>query len=137
MVTLQNNYKYTEVQLRKKVNGVYNRVIKRLIDFCLGLILFIICLPLYLFITIAIGFQDGFPVLYRAPRGGYHNKTFKICKFRSMVKNADKIGGYTTAYHDPRVTKVGAILRKSKLARVIIGTTLETQYLQGFLRTAI
>ncbi|MBR0230690.1 MAG: sugar transferase [Clostridia bacterium] len=119
MVTLQNNYKYTEVQLRKKVNGVYNRVIKRLIDFCLGLILFIICLPLYLFITIAIGFQDGFPVLYRAPRGGYHNKTFKICKFRSMVKNADKIGGYTTAYHDPRVTKVGAILRKSKLARVI------------------
>lgn len=110
--------RYNEVQLQKKVNGIYNRMLKRWIDFILALILFIICLPFYLVIIIAICTQDGFPVLYRAPRGGYHNKTFKICKFRSMVKNADKIGGYTTAFHDPRVTKVGAVLRKSKMDEI-------------------
>jgi len=109
---------YTEEQLRKKVNGPYNRVIKRCIDLVLGCILFIICLPLYLVISAAIAAGDGFPVLYRAPRGGYRNQTFRICKFRSMVKNADQIGGYTTAFHDPRVTKVGAVLRKSKLDEI-------------------
>lgn len=109
---------YTEAQLQKKVNGIYNRIIKRCLDLVLALILFIICLPFYLIITIAISSCDGFPVLYKAPRGGYHNKVFKICKFRSMVKNADKIGGYTTAFHDPRVTKVGAVLRKSKLDEI-------------------
>lgn len=119
METVANNYsQYTEEQLKKKTNGIYNRVIKRCIDFVLGLILFIVCIPFYIVITIAISAHDGFPVLYKAPRGGYHNKNFKICKFRSMVKNADKIGGYTTAFHDPRVTKVGAVLRKSKLDEI-------------------
>lgn len=110
--------KYTEEQLQKKTKGFYNRVAKRFIDFTLALILIIICTPFYFIITIAIATQDGFPVLYKAPRGGYHNKIFKICKFRSMVKNADKIGGYTTAFHDSRVTKVGAILRKSKFDEI-------------------
>lgn len=59
--------------------------------------------------------EDGFPVFYRADRGGYLGRSFRICKFRSMVKNADRIGGGTTAFHDPRITKVGNILRKTKL----------------------
>lgn len=111
-------YEYTEEQLKKRVNGLYNRVFKRCIDLVLALILFIVCIPFCLVITVAISLGDGFPVLYKAPRGGYHNKTFRICKFRSMVKDADKIGGYTTAFHDPRVTKVGAVLRKSKLDEI-------------------
>lgn len=119
MEAATNNYsQYTEEHLNKKTNGIYNRVIKRCIDLILGVVLFIVCIPLYIVITIAISAHDGFPVLYKAPRGGYHNKTFIICKFRSMVKNADKIGGYTTAFHDPRVTKVGAVLRKSKLDEI-------------------
>ena len=118
MENATKQFNYSEEQLKRKANGVYNRIVKRCIDFVLGLVLFVICIPIYLIITIAISAQDGFPVLYRAPRGGYHNKPFKICKFRSMVKNADKIGGYTTAFHDPRVTKVGAVLRKSKLDEI-------------------
>lgn len=42
-------------------------------------------------------------------------KTFRIAKFRSMVRNADRIGGGTTAQHDPRITRVGAFSRKTKL----------------------
>lgn len=111
-------YEYTQEQLQKKVDGIYNRAVKRVVDFILALMLFVICIPLYLLIAVAIAIDDGFPVLYKADRGGYRNKTFRICKFRSMVKNADKIGGYTTAFHDPRVTRVGAILRKSKLDEI-------------------
>jgi lipopolysaccharide/colanic/teichoic acid biosynthesis glycosyltransferase len=71
--------------------------------------------PFYLVIALLIALEDGFPVLYRAPRGGYLGKNFRICKFRTMVKNADKIGGGTTSLHDPRITKVGRFIRRTSL----------------------
>lgn len=106
---------YTNRQLERKVNGIYNRHIKRGIGLCLAIPLFMALIPVYFIISVMIVAEDGFPVFYRAYRGGYKNENFKIFKFRSMVKNADKIGGSTTAYHDPRITKVGAFLRKTKL----------------------
>ena len=95
--------------------GIYNRMIKRGIDFILALILFIITLPVLLIISAMIVADTGFPVFYRADRGGYRQKNFKIFKFRTMVQNADKIGGGTTALNDSRITKTGAFLRKTKL----------------------
>ena len=103
---------------RKAYDRVYNRCIKRVFDMAISGIALLILWPLYLFIGAAIAIEDGFPVFYRAPRGGYRNKTFYICKFRSMVKNADKIGGGTTAFHDSRITKVGNVLRKTKLDEI-------------------
>ena len=96
----------------------YNLYIKRLFDIAISLCVLIITWPLYLFISIAIACETGFPVFYRAERGGYQNKTFKILKFRSMVKNADKIGGGTTALNDNRITRVGKFLRKTKLDEI-------------------
>ena len=95
--------------------SLYNRFFKHLIDFILAAILAIILLPFYLIITLLVASEDGFPVLYKPQRGGYHDKPFRIFKFRTMVKNADKIGGGTTALNDPRITKVGNFLRKTKL----------------------
>ena len=68
--------------------------------------------------VLLIAFETGFPVLYRPLRGGYRAKPFRIFKFRTMVKNADKIGGGTTALNDKRITRVGAILRKTKLDEI-------------------
>lgn len=96
----------------------YNRVTKRVIGMIISGIALLILWPLYLVISVAIAIEDGFPVFYRADRGGYKGKAFQICKFRSMVKNADKIGGGTTALHDPRITKVGNFLRKTKLDEI-------------------
>lgn len=101
-----------------KYNCIYNRIIKRVIGFILAVILLLILWPFYLIIALAIAIEDGFPVFYRPQRGGYRNKPFRILKFRSMVKNADKIGGGTTALHDPRITKVGNFLRKTKLDEI-------------------
>ena len=69
-------------------------------------------------ISVAIAADSGFPVFYRAQRGGYKNQPFKIYKFRTMVQNADQIGGGTTALNDARITRVGAFLRKTKLDEI-------------------
>lgn len=106
---------YTEEELRKSYNGIYNRYIKRSIDFLLATLAFIGLLPLYLILSLLIVIETGTPVLYTPERGGYRGKTFRIKKFRSMVQNADKIGGGTTALNDSRITKIGAFLRKTKL----------------------
>lgn len=94
--------------------GIYNRYIKRVLDFIFALVFFIILIPFYIIISLAVAIDSGLPVLYRADRGGYKGKTFKICKFRSMVNGADKIGGCTTALNDSRITRAGNILRKTK-----------------------
>lgn len=99
----------------KAYDGLYNRYIKRIIGLIVALPFIVIAIPLYLIISIAIIAEDGRPVFYRPLRGGYRNKPFRIFKFRTMVKNADKLGGDTTAMHDPRITKVGIVLRTTKL----------------------
>lgn len=103
---------------RKAYNGFYNKCVKRVFDIVITGIALLILWPFYLFLSLVVILEDGFPVFYRADRGGYLNKPFKICKFRTMVKNADKIGGGTTAFNDPRITKIGNILRKTKLDEI-------------------
>lgn len=99
-------------------DGIYNRYIKRILDFAITGIALCVLWPFYLIISLLIAAEDGFPVFYRADRGGYKGHPFRICKFRSMVKNADKVGGGTTALHDSRITKIGNILRKTKLDEI-------------------
>ena len=103
---------------KKAYNRFYNRYGKRFFDIIISGIALCVLSPLFLIISVAIIIEDGFPIFYRADRGGYKGKTFKICKFRSMVKNADKIGGGTTALNDSRITKVGNFLRKTKLDEI-------------------
>lgn len=103
---------------RKAYDGIYNKFIKRGLDIVITGLALLILWPLYLILSLVIVVEDGFPVFYKADRGGYKNKTFQICKFRTMIKNADKVGGGTTALNDPRITKVGNVLRKTKLDEI-------------------
>ena len=107
-----------EKQFKHRYNSIYNRYLKPAFDFVIAIILCVILIPLYLVISIAIILEDGFPVFYMPERGGYHEKAFRIIKFRTMVVNADKIGGGTTALNDPRITRVGSFLRKTKLDEI-------------------
>lgn len=93
---------------------LYSKVLKRALDFLLSLVL----MPFFLLLMLPIGalvkLTSKGPVFYMALRGGYHNKPFNILKFRTMVVGADKYSG-TTALNDPRVTRLGRVLRKTKL----------------------
>ena len=112
------NIDVPDVQNISSYNGIYNRYIKRILDLFFSVFLFVLLLPLFLIISVAIAADSGFPVFYRAQRGGYKNQPFKIYKFRTMVQNADQIGGGTTALNDARITRVGAFLRKTKLDEI-------------------
>lgn len=90
-------------------------MLKRLFDVFLSLFGLILLFPIFLCIAFLIKKEDCGPVFYQGIRVGRYGKLFKMLKFRSMVVNADKIGGPSTADGDPRLIKIGKFLRKYKL----------------------
>lgn len=68
-----------------------------------------------LVITLLIKLTSPGPVFYRGVRTGRYGIPFRIFKFRTMVVNAEQVGGTSTARDDPRVTPIGRRLRRSKL----------------------
>jgi lipopolysaccharide/colanic/teichoic acid biosynthesis glycosyltransferase len=81
---------------------------------CAAVALILLC-PLFAVIALAIKLEDGGPVLYAHPRVGRNFRRFGFLKFRSMVPQADRLGGPVTVAGDARVTRVGGFLRKYKL----------------------
>lgn len=98
---------------------MYAHFIKRVLDLIIG----ILVMPLLLFLVIAIApfiyFEDKGPVFYNAPRVGKNGKPFKMYKFRSMKVNAPDLtmpdGSTYNGSDDPRMTKIGAFMRKTSL----------------------
>jgi lipopolysaccharide/colanic/teichoic acid biosynthesis glycosyltransferase len=90
-------------------------IAKRLFDLIasgFGLVLF---LPLFIAIAVAIKLESSGPIFFRQERVGRFGKCFRIHKFRTMVMDAERHGLQITVGADPRVTRVGLLLRKYKL----------------------
>lgn len=90
-------------------------IAKRAMDIVLSACALAVLWPLLLLIALAIWIDDPGPVFYRQVRVGRNGKTFRIFKFRSMIMDADKKGLAITVGRDSRITRVGAVLRKTKL----------------------
>jgi lipopolysaccharide/colanic/teichoic acid biosynthesis glycosyltransferase len=71
--------------------------------------------PALVIVGLAVLFTSGWPIVYRGLRTGRHGDTFRILKFRTMRVGAERLGGMTTALNDPRLTTLGAWLRRYKL----------------------
>lgn len=98
---------------------MYKKYIKRGIDFFASL--FAICLlwPLFLLIAILIKLDSKGPVFFKQKRLGRHGKEFEILKFRSMCMGAETMGSKQYSFEgDPRITRVGNILRKTSLDEI-------------------
>jgi lipopolysaccharide/colanic/teichoic acid biosynthesis glycosyltransferase len=93
-------------------------MLKRLFDIIFSLIGLTVFLPVLLAIAFLIKKEDGGPVFYKGVRIGAFGKPFSMFKFRTMVVNADKLGGPSTADDDPRITRIGKLLRKFKLDEI-------------------
>lgn len=90
-------------------------VLKRIFDFVVSTILFVIlAIPMGI-ISILIKKDSEGPVFYRQERVTTYGRHFRIHKFRTMVSNADKIGTAVTVGADPRITKIGSKLRDHRL----------------------
>ncbi len=90
-------------------------MIKRLFDIIFSLFGLILVSPLLWVIAVLIKNESPGPVFYRGERIGYRGKPFRIFKFRTMVANAENLGGPSTAGDDPRLTKIGHFLKKYQL----------------------
>ncbi|MEK7542383.1 MAG: sugar transferase [Patescibacteria group bacterium] len=88
---------------------------KRLLDIVASFFGLILASPILLAMALAIKLTSPGPVLYSGVRVGKDGKQFHMHKFRSMVQNADKIGGPSTAGDDPRLTRVGKFMKKFQL----------------------
>lgn len=97
-----------------RVSGLYE-LSKRLMDIAGGIVGTIIFLFFFPFIGLAITIETGFPIFYSQPRLGKGAQLFTILKFRTMKQNAEEEGIKNAEENDPRVTKVGSFLRKTRL----------------------
>lgn len=88
---------------------------KRLVDVGVATVALLLLSPLLAAVAIAIYAGDGGPVLFRQRRVGKNAREFSIYKFRSMVMNAEKIGGFSTADGDPRITRIGRFIRRTSI----------------------
>ena len=103
-------------QLLKKKK--FSLFFKRLFDIFVSLLMLIILSPLFIIISLIIVIDSRGGVFYRQERVTRYGKVFRIFKFRTMVKNADKIGAQVTVSNDKRITRVGKVLRKLRLDEI-------------------
>jgi exopolysaccharide biosynthesis polyprenyl glycosylphosphotransferase len=98
-----------------RVSGMY-LLIKRFFDILGGLAGLLIFFILFPFLALAIIIDSGFPIFYSQPRLGQGGNEFKIYKFRTMRQDAEASGEVRpTEENDPRVTRVGDFMRKTRL----------------------
>lgn len=89
--------------------------VKRVFDVLMSMVLLLVTWPFMLLVVVAIKLSDGGPVLYKQVRVGQHWRLFNVYKFRSMTVNAESSGVQWAQKNDSRVTKVGSIIRKTRL----------------------
>ena len=98
---------------------MYKKLFKRIIDILVSICLFPFVILIGIFVSIAIWIEDRGAVFYLAPRRGKDGRIFKMYKFRSMKMNAPDIRNADNSTYnapdDPRITKVGKVLRKTSI----------------------
>ena len=97
----------------------WEKRLKRVLDVTVSLIILLISLPFAFLVIIAIKIDSKGPVIFKQDRIGMNNKIFRIYKFRSMYQDAEKqTGPIWSIKNDPRVTRVGKIMRKLRFDEI-------------------
>lgn len=89
--------------------------LKKLFDIFFSFFGLIFIFLFLVLIAVLIKIDSKGPVFYRPIRTGKNRKQFRVFKFRTMVENAEKLGGPSTAFEDERFTKIGIFLRRYKI----------------------
>lgn len=90
-------------------------IAKRAFDIVMASFLLVFLSPVMLVIALAVKLDSKGEIFFRQERVTQYGKIFKIYKFRTMVKDADKLGSQVTTQNDARVTRIGRFLRKYRL----------------------
>lgn len=92
---------------------MYRKYVKRLLDIVISLVALVVLSPVLLVLAILVRCKLGSPVIFHQERPGYHEKIFKLCKFRTMTDERDEEGNLLP--DSVRLTKFGRILRATSL----------------------
>ena len=96
--------------------GLVRSIVKRVFDLVASIVLLVLALPVMIIAAIAILIEDGAPLFYFQERVGQGGRSFRVIKFRSMRRDAEKDGKPKWAQsNDDRVTRVGRFLRKTRI----------------------
>lgn len=94
-------------------------IVKRILDIFFSTLAVFLLSPVLILIIVVLKFSAEGEVFYLQERVGFKNKNFMIFKFATMIKNSPNIGtGDVTLRNDPRVTKIGKLLRETKLNEI-------------------
>ena len=91
------------------------RRLKRLLDVVVAVVGLVLASPIMLLTAIAIALDSPGPILYRQVRAGELGRPFTLYKFRSMRIDAEKLGARFAEENDPRVTRIGRLIRKTRM----------------------
>lgn len=106
-----------------QLTGIFEKnktkIVKRLMDIISAAIGLIVLIPVMGIIALLIKLDSPGPIIYAQIRSGLRGQTFKLYKFRTMIKDAEKYTGpILSSEGDPRITRVGKILRKTRLDEI-------------------
>lgn len=103
--------------MENQTNRVYASFFKRVLGLIFSLVGFIILIHIFLIISILIKLTSKGPIFFKQERIGRNGKAFNMYKFRTMIVNAENIGDgiRVRSKNDPRITKIGRILRRTSL----------------------
>lgn len=117
LASIEYHDMYPVIQVNTKpFSNVEEATVKRVFDIAFSLVVMILGAPLFLLLILAVRFSSKGPVFFLQERSGQWGKIFKVIKFRTMYVDAEKFGmKHSQGDHDPRITSMGRILRRTRL----------------------
>lgn len=112
---IKNKFHIKQMEQCLRMEKMYEKFFKRLIDVILSLIGAIVLLPLFLLIGVAIFIDNSGPIIFKQARVGKDKKIFMLYKFRTMKVDAPDVATHLLENPDQYITRVGKILRKTSL----------------------
>lgn len=104
--------------INREIMPAWQQTIKRTIDILVSLGVLLLFSPLYIVVGLLVKFTSPGPIIFSQERIGLHGKPFMIHKFRSMYTDAEKSGPALSSEKDPRITKFGRFMRKTRLDEI-------------------
>jgi len=117
-VKMTNIFGAILIEVNDEIMPFWQFVVKRLMDLVLSTLAIIILIPVYITLAILVKTSSKGPVFFLQERIGKYGKPFKIIKFRTMVKDAEKSGPQLSSSNDSRITKIGRFMRKVRLDEI-------------------
>ncbi len=114
-VEMSNIFGALLIDVNSEVMPVWQRIVKRGFDVVASAIALILCLPLFIVLAVLVKTSSPGPIFFLQDRIGKNGRSFRIIKFRTMVVNAEASGPQLSSSNDPRITKIGIFMRKTRL----------------------